>query len=58
VGLCGHAPSQLSVYISWLELFHQEAFAADEAMAQTERGQGRVRAVLVREAVKELDPCI
>jgi hypothetical protein len=39
-------------------MFHQEAFAADDATAQAEQGQGRVRAVLVREAVKELDPCI
>jgi hypothetical protein len=45
--------------VSWLELFHQEVFAADEATVQAERGQGRAaRAVLAHEAVKELDPCI
>jgi hypothetical protein len=45
--------------VSWLELFHQEVFAADEATAQVEQGQGRAaHAFLVREAVKELDPCI
>jgi hypothetical protein len=43
---------------SWLELFHQEVFAADEATAQAERGQGRTCAVLAREALKGLHPCI
>jgi hypothetical protein len=41
MGFCGRTRSQPSVYPGpWLELFHQEVFAADEATAQAERGQG------------------